>query len=362
MNVSVEGAYIYFQIPVFGGINVTQTMLSVFLVTVLLGIAGWLLGRNLKKRPGKLQVLTEKGVGILQDLVISTMGEHNIGWTPYIGTIFLSSICGSYIGLTGFLRSSTADLSVPLTWAIMTTVIIWYQSIKRNGFVNWLKGFTEPIFVMTPMNIISEIAQPISLAFRHFGNVAGGGVISSILYTALGLLSSAIIGLVSGTVIVPVVVMVLGAVLIVWSRKTGKKAGLVFGIIFAVVGVIVNFLAARLTHDGHSLNQKAVNLHMIEDVLGWLVVLVGAVVMRVTDWAIIDPLMSIAVAIFILVHVVKNLKEVFEIFLEKIPNGITVEEIQEHISTIEGVLHVHHIHIWSMDGYHSYASMYVVSD
>jgi cobalt-zinc-cadmium efflux system protein len=133
-------------------------------------------------------------------------------------------------------------------------------------------------------------------------------------------------------------------------------------IIFAVVGVIVNFLAARLTHDGHSLNQKAVNLHMIEDVLGWLVVLVGAVIMRVTDWAIIDPLMSIAVAIFILVHVVKNLKEVFEIFLEKIPNGITVEEIQEHISEIEGVLHVHHIHIWSMDGYHSYASMCVVSD
>lgn len=238
MNVSVEGAYIYFQIPIFGGINVTQTTLSVLLVTLILGIGGWLLGRKLKKRPGKLQVLTEKGVMMLQNMVTSTMGEHNIGWTPYIGTVFLSSILGSYMGLTGFLRSSTADLSVPLTWAIMTTAIIWYQSIKRNGFVNWLKGFTEPIWVMTPMNIISEIAQPISLAFRHFGNVAGGGVISSILYTALGLLSSAIIGLVSGTVIVPVVVVVLGAVLMVWSKKTGRKAGMIFGIIFAVVGLL----------------------------------------------------------------------------------------------------------------------------
>ena len=238
MNVSVEGAYIYFQIPIFGGINVTQTMLSVFLVTMILGVVGWLLGRNLEMRPGKLQVLTEKGVGMLQNMVVSTMGEHNIGWTPYIGTIFLSSIFGSYLGLTGFLRSSTADLSVPLTWAIMTTVIIWYQSIKRNGFVSWLKGFTEPIVVMTPMNIISEIAQPISLAFRHFGNVAGGGVITSILYTALGVLSSAIIGLVSGTVIVPIVIMVLGAVLVMWSKKTGKKAGLIFGIIFAVVGLL----------------------------------------------------------------------------------------------------------------------------
>lgn len=238
MNVSVEGAYIYFQIPIFGGINVTQTMLSVLLVTIILGVSGWLLGRNLKKRPGKLQVLTEKGVGMLQDLVTSTMGEHNIGWTPYIGTIFLSSILGSYIGLTGFIRSSTADLNVPLTWAIMTTAIIWYQSIKRNGFLNWLKGFTEPIAVMTPMNIVSEIAQPISLACRHFGNVAGGGVISSILYTALGLLSSLVIGLVSGTIIVPIIVMVLGAVLIIWSKKTGKKTAMIFGIIFAVIGVL----------------------------------------------------------------------------------------------------------------------------
>ena len=237
MNVSVTGAYIYFTIPVFGGINITQTTVSVFIVTVLLMVAGVLLGRNLTKRPGKLQVLTEKGVMMLHGMVCDTMGKHNAHWTPYIGTIFLSSICGSFIGLTGFLRSSTADLSVPLVWALMTSGIIWYHNIKNNGFVGWLKGFAEPVAVMTPMNIVSEIAQPVSMAFRHFGNVAGGGVITSILYTALGMLSSAVIRLVSGTVVTPAVLMILGAVLFYWGKKTRKAVRWIFGVVFAAVGL-----------------------------------------------------------------------------------------------------------------------------
>lgn len=237
MNVDVTGAYVYFVIPIFGGIPVTQTMLSLLLVTVLLGCAGYYLGKNLQKRPGKLQVLTEKGVLILRDLVVSSMGEHNAYWTPYIGTIFLSSMCGSLIGLTGFLRSSTADLSVTLTWAIMTTVIIWYNSIKRNGFLGWLKGFTQPIFVMTPMNIISEIAQPVSMAFRHFGNVAGGGVISSILYAALGIASNLVLGLVARSVAGPAIMLLLCALLVYRGLKNSKKLPLFGGIALGVIGI-----------------------------------------------------------------------------------------------------------------------------
>ncbi len=238
MNVNVTGPYIYFTIPIFGGIPITQTTVSLLVVTVLLMLAAWLLGRNLTKRPGKLQVLTEKGVMTLHNLVCETMGPHNAHWTPYIGTIFLSSICGSLIGMTGFLRSSTADLSVPLTWGIMTSVIIWYNSIKRNGFLGWLKGFTEPVVVMTPMNIISEIAQPISMAFRHFGNVAGGGVITSILYTALGMASSALLGVLSGTIAVPIAVIALGIVLFVLGMKKKKTALRITGIAFAVIGIL----------------------------------------------------------------------------------------------------------------------------
>ena len=238
MNVEVTGAYIYFTIPIFGGIPVTQTALSVLLVTLLLGFASYFLGRRLTKRPGKMQVLTEKGVMMLHGIVGDTMGKHNTHWTPYIGTIFLSSICGSLIGLTGFLRSSTADLSVPLTWAVMTTGIIWYQNIRHNGFLGWLKGFTEPVVVMTPMNIISEIAQPISMAFRHFGNVAGGGVITMILYTALSMASSFLIGLVSKTVIVPIAVLLLGFLLVLSGFRKKKLSGKIFGIFFVVTGLL----------------------------------------------------------------------------------------------------------------------------
>ncbi len=133
-------------------------------------------------------------------------------------------------------------------------------------------------------------------------------------------------------------------------------------IIFAVVGAIINFIAAYFTREGDSLNQKAVNLHMLEDVLGWVVVLIGAVVMRFTDISIIDPLMSMGVAIFILINSVKNLKEVLDLFLAKIPHNISIEEIKEHITEIDGVLDVHHIHIWSMDGNRNYATMHVVAE
>ena len=131
-------------------------------------------------------------------------------------------------------------------------------------------------------------------------------------------------------------------------------------IIFAIVGVCVNLGAALLTRDGDSLNQKAVNLHMLEDVLGWVVVLVGAIVMRFTDFYIIDPLMSIGVAIFILINALKNLKEILDLFLEKTPRDISIDEIAEHICEVEGVLSVHHIHVWSMDGHNNYATMHVV--
>lgn len=133
-------------------------------------------------------------------------------------------------------------------------------------------------------------------------------------------------------------------------------------IIFALVGAVVNFVAAYVTREGDSLNQRAVNLHMLEDVLGWVVVLVGAVVMHFTDLAIIDPVMSLGVSVFILVNAVRNLKEALNLFLEKTPVGTDIKEITEHICEIDGVEGVHHIHIWSMDGINNYATMHVVTD
>ncbi len=233
-GIEVSGAKALWQ---FGPVIITETILSLFVVTLLLGVAGVLLGRNLKKRPGALQVLTEKGVEMLMNLVSDTMGAHNIGWGPYIGTIFLSSILGSLIGMTGFLRSTTADLAVVLVWAVMTSVIIWYQSIKRNGLLGWLKGFTEPIVVMTPMNVVSEIAQPVAMAFRHFGNVAGGSIITMIIYTALSLASTALLSFVSRTIVWPILFVAVAVFLFVRKFKKRDLVAKVVGVIFTMVGI-----------------------------------------------------------------------------------------------------------------------------
>ena len=133
-------------------------------------------------------------------------------------------------------------------------------------------------------------------------------------------------------------------------------------IVFAVVGVCVNFFAAFFTREGGSLNQKAVNLHMLEDVLGWAVVLVGAIVMRLTDFALLDPLLSIGVSLFILVNAMKNLREAGDMFLEKVPHNMDIGHIAAHIQEIEGVLDVHHVHLWSMDGQNHYATVHIVTD
>ena len=133
-------------------------------------------------------------------------------------------------------------------------------------------------------------------------------------------------------------------------------------IVFAIIGVVVNFLAAYFTHSGESLNQKAVNLHMLEDVLGWAVVLIGAVVMRFTNFSLLDPIMSIFVAVFILVNALKNLKSVLDIFLEKTPRNISVDEIKNHICQIDGVSDAHHIHLRTLDGHNLYATMHIVTD
>ena len=176
-----------------------------------------------------------------------------------------------------------------------------------------------------------------------------------------GYLRFSVIGSVITTLILLVgsVVVVVNAINKIMNPTEINYKGM---IIFAVFGLVINFIAAVVTHGGGSLNQKAVNLHMLEDVLGWAVVLVGAVIMNFTDIKILDPLMSIGVAVFIFINAFKNLKEVLDLFLEKTPHGINIEEIKNHILKIDGVEDAHHIHIWSMDGNSNFATMHVVTN
>ena len=232
MNVSVDGAFIYYVIPVLGGIPITQTMVSTLIVTILLCSAFIYLGSNLKKRPDGKQVLVEKGVTMLYNMLCDTMGAHNAHYLPLIGTIFLSSIFSSLIGLTGFLRSATADLSVPLVWALIVSVIIWRNNIKKDGIGNFLKNY------INPMNIVSDVAQPASMALRHFGNVAGGGVITSILYAALSMVSALVMNAISSSGwAVGLLMMAFGAVLFVFGRKKSKLALKILAIAVFALGL-----------------------------------------------------------------------------------------------------------------------------
>lgn len=132
-------------------------------------------------------------------------------------------------------------------------------------------------------------------------------------------------------------------------------------LIFAIIGVVVNLVATYFTHGGKSINQKAVSLHMLEDVLGWIVVLIGALVIRFTGFYIIDPILSIAVALFIIGNSIKNLIGITNIFLIKKPNDVDVEELIEHVKHVDGVVDVHHIHVWTIDGITNCATLHLVT-
>ncbi len=201
MDLSVNGPKVYLRITSlfekFGNIlgnPITQTTISIFAVTVILIILAKIVTRKITKRPGRLQVVAEKLITMLYGLVEDTMGKHNLRFAPYIGTLFLTSIFSTLIGMTQIFRSATGDLSVTLAWSIVTIIMVWYYNIKNFGLGTWLKGFTEPIVIMTPMNIVSEIATPVSMAFRHFGNVAGGSVLTALIYSALSALTYAVFG------------------------------------------------------------------------------------------------------------------------------------------------------------------------
>ena len=168
-----------------------------------------------------------------------------------------------------------------------------------------------------------------------------------------------------GSVITTLILLV-GSILVIYNAIlriiTPQEINYNGMIIFAAVGLVVNFLAAYFTKEGDSLNQKAVNLHMLEDVLGWAVVLVGAIVMRFTDFYLLDPILSIGVSVFIFIHALGGLKEAIDLFLEKTPKGINIHHLEEHLCEVEGVCEVHHIHVWSMDGISNIATLHVVYD
>ena len=204
MDVNIVGPKVYWElpwdIPVLGKIQISETMVVSWIVLVVITLLCIWLTHNLKvKDISKRQAFAEMLVETADKFVIGNMGEKFAYFVPFVAALFATSVVSNLIGLIG-LRSPTADLNTEAAWALVVFVMITAQKIKAGGFGGYLKGFTQPIPVLTPFNILSEFATPISMACRHFGNILSGIVINTLIYAALALASSKLLGLIPGAV------------------------------------------------------------------------------------------------------------------------------------------------------------------
>lgn len=194
MGIEINGPKIYFTIPIFGGLDVNETLVNSWIVIGIIFVLCLILTRKLEKVPRKrTQQIAEKLVTMADKLVVQTMGERNKKFTPYIMTLMAFSAIGSLISLVG-LRSITADINVTLAWGLLTFFLIWISGIRTHG-IGYFKGLISPTPVMLPLNLISEVSTPFSLAFRHFGNITAGMIISILVYGALGAAAAAVFGI-----------------------------------------------------------------------------------------------------------------------------------------------------------------------
>ncbi len=192
MSVDIKGPKILWETD-FLGFHITETMRNAWVIMILITLLCFWLSRGISVRnPGKKQIIAEKLVTMLYNLVESVMGKKYLWFTPYIGALFTFSMVGSLSGLVGA-RAMTGDLSTTLGWAILASVMTIANNIRLHGVGGWLKSYIEPMPFILPLNIVSEFANPISMAFRHFGNIASGIVISALVYGALTGLSNLVL-------------------------------------------------------------------------------------------------------------------------------------------------------------------------
>lgn len=174
-------------------IQVTETVTVTWFIMAVLTVLSIIFTRNLERIPGKVQNVLEMLVDTINGLTKQTMGEDKVGFAPYVGTLMIFLAVANLIGLAG-LRPPTADVNTTMALAMITFTLIHVNGTRRKGLGGYLKGFTEPIVLITPINIIGEVATPISLGFRLFGNIVGGMIIMKLIYFALAGLSTKILG------------------------------------------------------------------------------------------------------------------------------------------------------------------------
>ena len=241
MDISINGARVLAEIqnvPLLGTVQITQTLVVAYVVmAIITGLVIWLGSGLTVTGISRKQAVAEMGYNAIVNFVRGNMGSNFDHYIPLVCTIFISSVVSNLIGLIGF-WSPTADLMTELAWALVVFVLITYHKIKSAGFGAYLKGFLDPIFVMAPINVMSECFTPISMACRHFGNILSGTVISTLVYGALTAANNALFGALGSSLVVAAIVAVAGVVLFFVGKKISKTLFKVLGIIMAVLGVL----------------------------------------------------------------------------------------------------------------------------
>lgn len=241
MEVSINGARIlatFENVPIFGTVQITQTLAVSWLVMLIISALCIWLGSNLKVTGiSRKQAVAEMVYTSLVNFVRGNMGPEFDRYIPLVGTIFVTSVVSNLISLLG-IWSPTADLMTELAWGLVVFVLITYHKIKASGIGGYLKGFLEPIFILLPINIMSECFTPVSMACRHFGNILSGTVVGTLIYAALTAANTALFHVLGSNLYVGIVVAIAGGALIVLGRKRKKKLPFIVGIIAAVLGVL----------------------------------------------------------------------------------------------------------------------------
>jgi cobalt-zinc-cadmium efflux system protein len=160
------------------------------------------------------------------------------------------------------------------------------------------------------------------------------------------------------------IVLLVGSVIVIYEcikRIIDPQQVEAKGMLFlAILGIVVNGIAVLRTYKGKGVNERVVSLHLLEDVLGWTAVLVVSIVMLFVDVPVLDPLLSIGIAIFILYNVVRNMKITLNVLLEGVPSDMDIHKLKQKIESIPVVESVHDLHIWSLDSQYNVASTHVV--
>ncbi|MCD6344988.1 MAG: F0F1 ATP synthase subunit A [Anaerolineae bacterium] len=166
-----------------GPLEVTSTVVNTWVMMALLGVGAYLLGRNLKLRPGLLQNLLEWLIEAIEGLIRQMVGVKDATpFLPIVGTLAIFIGSANLLGLLPHLKSPTPDINTPLAMALVVFFSVPYFGIRTRGVVGYLKHYVEPIFLMLPIEIASELARTFSLTFRLFGNIMGEEIIISILF------------------------------------------------------------------------------------------------------------------------------------------------------------------------------------